>query len=111
MVARYQCAIRCQDAVYLVNEEVPAVVAGIYHTSLLDFTSHTVAEGVFVLLGAQIGNVSSREKVVDVHQELLIDNLVVSHKESDCGAFHSSLYSSQTILFWEFVTSHTNSSL
>ena len=83
--------MQSQDIVYLVNEEIPAVVSGVNHASLLDFTPHTVAEGVLVFLGAQVGDVSSGQKVIDVHQELFIDNLVVSHEESNGCAFNTSL--------------------
>ena len=48
------------DLLYLVNEEVPAVVCRVYHASLLDFTPDAVAEGVLVLLRAEVSNVASR---------------------------------------------------
>ena len=46
---------------------------------------------VRVHLSAEICNVSGGKQVIDVDQELLFDNLVVSHQEGDGNALHTSL--------------------
>ena len=58
MAALRECS--SGDLLYLVNEEVPTVVCRVYHASLLDFTPDAVAEGVLVLLSAEVSNVAGR---------------------------------------------------
>ena len=88
--AKLHCA-EASDCTCLVNEEVPAVFWSVDHTSLLDLASDTVAECVLVFSSAQVSNVASRQQVIDIHQELLIHNLVVSHEEGDGNALNTSL--------------------
>ena len=89
---------------YLVNEEIPAVVGRVHHSSLLDLTPDTVAEGVLVLLSAQVSDVAGGQQIVDVHQELLIHNLVVSHQEGNCSTLHTSLYATKVFVSYSFLS-------
>mmetsp|Transcript_52189 Transcript_52189/g.91117 ORF Transcript_52189/g.91117 Transcript_52189/m.91117 type:complete len:856 (+) Transcript_52189:3115-5682(+) len=72
-----------QVAANLADEEVPAVGAVRHQAQGLHLVGHAVHNRVHLIHREQIGNVSTREKIVDEHQEALVGDLGVSQQEHD----------------------------
>lgn len=53
------------------------------HTCRLALIAHSVGEGLLVLRGEQVSDVSSGQQIIDVHEEYFLDDLVVGHEEGD----------------------------
>jgi hypothetical protein len=64
-----------------VVEEVHAVILGISHSFTLDCTSNGVEDVVVFFSGEEIGDLTGRQKIIEVDQESLVGNLTFSEEE------------------------------
>ena len=66
-----------------VVEEVHAVILGISHTFTLDGTSNGVEDVVVFFSSEEIGDLTGRQKIIEVDQESLVGDLTLSEEEHE----------------------------
>jgi len=76
----------------LVNEELEEGAGGILNTLGFGLSADLADDTIKFVLSEELGNVTSREDIVDVNEEIILDNLGVSQDEEGGLANNTSLH-------------------
>jgi len=81
-----------QVASHFVDEEVKDRVGCILYTIRFGFRTNLSNDAVELISGKEIRNVAGRKDIIDVHKEVILNNLGVSQDEQSGGALNTSLH-------------------